>query len=258
MPKSNLNARAYLDLLLANSVISTDTPASGADVYNAFGASGTTLGKSATPGSLHVSLHTASPGATGNQSTSEISYTGYVRIALARGTAGVWTFSTPADGFGAQAKNTAAVTFGKMTAGTGGVAKFWGLGDDLSGAGQLHWYGPLAFETARPFAVIDLPTDATLVNNDILCTNTYAANDQVCFIDVPGSAIPAGLTEDTYYFVISAGLTPDKFRVSTTQGGSAVDITGEGAGYVAKVLEKNITVNDEPKIDAQAMVILER
>ena len=258
MPKSNANARAYLDLILVNSVISTDTPASGADTYDHFGSTGTTLGKSSTAGNLYFSLHTASPGATGNQSTGEIAYTGYARIAMARGTASIWTFSTPADGFGSQARNTAAVSFQKMTGGAGGIARFWGLGLDLTGAGDLLWYGPLALETAKPFAVIDLPTDATLANNDILCTNTYAANDQVCFIDVPGSAIPAGLTEDTYYYVISTGLTADKFRVSTTQGGSAVDITGEGAGYVAKVLEKNITLNDEPKIEALAAIILER
>lgn len=257
MPKSNKNARAFLDLILLNSVVAGDTPASGADVYNDFG-SGTTIGKSGTPGALYFSLHTASPGATGTQTTNEIAYTGYARIAMNRGAASIWTMSTPADGFGAQAVNFAPVTFGKMTGGAGGIARFWGLGLELTGGDDLLWYGPLALETAKPFAVIDLPSDATLANNDILCTNTYSAGDQVCFIDVPGSAIPAGLTEDTYYFVIATGLTADKFRVSTTAGGSAVDITGEGAGYVCKVLEKNVTLNDEPKIDAGAAVIIER
>ena len=38
---------------------------------------------------LYVSLHTADPGEAGNQSTSEATYTGYARVAVAR-TAGGW------------------------------------------------------------------------------------------------------------------------------------------------------------------------
>lgn len=41
---------------------------------------------------LYVSLHTADPGESGNQTTSEISYTSYVRTAVAR-TSGGWTVS---------------------------------------------------------------------------------------------------------------------------------------------------------------------
>ena len=39
--------------------------------------------------SLYVSLHTANPGATGNQTTSEAAYTSYARVAVAR-TSGGW------------------------------------------------------------------------------------------------------------------------------------------------------------------------
>jgi hypothetical protein len=42
---------------------------------------------------LYVSLHTADPGETGNQSTSEIAYTSYARVAVARSSSG-WTSST--------------------------------------------------------------------------------------------------------------------------------------------------------------------
>lgn len=40
------------------------------------------------------------------------------------------------------------------------------------------------------------------------------------------SDIFAGLSANTQYWVISAGFTADNFRLSTTKGGSAVDITG--------------------------------
>ena len=252
MPKTNNFARAMLEAFLANSVATTDTPAAAANVVD------TLILKHGTPGTLYVSLHTASPGLTGSQNTNEIAYTGYARIALTRGAASIWDFAVDAEG--ATAQNDDAVTFGKMTAGAGGIARFWGIGTASSGAGVLLWWGPLALETAKPFTVTDLPTDASSANNDIICNQSYAAGDQVIFLDVPGAALPAATPAlaDTYFYVIAAGLNTEKFRVSTTSGGSSIDITGEGSGYVAKVLEKNITLNDEPKIDANAMTILER
>lgn len=52
----------------------------------------TGLPESATDGSLYVSLHTADPGATGNQTTNECAYTSYARVAVAR-TGAAWTVS---------------------------------------------------------------------------------------------------------------------------------------------------------------------
>ena len=43
-------------------------------------------------------------------------------------------------------------------------------------------------------------------------------------------ALPTGLTAGTEYFVISAGLTADAFRVSTSRGGSAVNTSGTQSG----------------------------
>ena len=47
------------------------------------------LQNSATAGSFYVSLHTSDPGEAGDQSTNEIAYTGYARVAVAR-TSGVF------------------------------------------------------------------------------------------------------------------------------------------------------------------------
>ena len=95
----------------------------------------TGLPPAATAGSLFVSLHTADPGETGTQSTSEATYTGYARQAVAR-TAGGWTVS------GNNASNTAAVTFGPCTAGTSTITHF-GIGTASSGAGNLLFKGAL-------------------------------------------------------------------------------------------------------------------
>lgn len=58
---------------------------------------------------LWVSLHTADPGDTGFQGTSESAYTGYTRISVARTTAG-WTV-----GAAGNASPVAAVTFPQAT-----------------------------------------------------------------------------------------------------------------------------------------------
>ena len=86
-------------------------------------------------GSLYVSLHTADPGEAGNQSTNEISYTGYGRAAVARTTGG-WTVS------GNQVQNTAAVTFGACTAGSG-TATYFGIGLESTGATVLLCSGQI-------------------------------------------------------------------------------------------------------------------
>jgi hypothetical protein len=48
------------------------------------------LQNSATAGNLYVSLHTADPGAAGNQTTNECAYTSYARVAVERSATG-WT-----------------------------------------------------------------------------------------------------------------------------------------------------------------------
>jgi hypothetical protein len=83
---------------------------------------------------LFVSLHTADPGEAGNQSTSEISYTGYSRVAVARTTGG-WTVT------GNSVSPVSAITFGAMTAGTGGTVTHFGVGTLTSGTGKLLYSG---------------------------------------------------------------------------------------------------------------------
>lgn len=56
-----------------------------------------------------------------------------------------------------------------------------------------------------------------------------------------GEDIPCGLTLNTVYYVIAAGLTTGAFQVSATSGGSSISVTGTASGtfYVATPL--NIT-----------------
>ena len=106
------------------------------DIANVGDAAG--LQNSVTAGSLYVSLHTADPGETGTQATSETSYTGYARVAVARSGAG-WTVSGTAP---TQVVNAATVTFGTSTVGTPTITHF-GVGLESAGATRLCFSGAL-------------------------------------------------------------------------------------------------------------------
>jgi hypothetical protein len=88
-----------------------------------------------TAGSLYLSLHTADPGEAGDQTTNEISYTGYARVATAR-SATDWTVSGNVASL-AQNKD-----FAQSTGGTGGTATHFGVG--TSGTGKLLYKGTIS------------------------------------------------------------------------------------------------------------------
>lgn len=127
MSASNAFETALLTLLYNNT--------NAANIGDATGLRGST-----TAGSFYISLHTADPGETGTQSTSEATYTGYARVAVARSGAG-FTVS------GNTVSNAAAVTFGACTAGTNTITHF-GVGSDVSGTGNLFFKGALTASLA--------------------------------------------------------------------------------------------------------------
>lgn len=103
----------------------------------------TGIRNSTVAGSLYVALHTADPGEAGSQTTSEATYTGYARVAVARSGAG-WTVSGTAP---TQASNAAAVTFGLCTAGTNTITHF-SVGRDTAGVGEILASGALTASLA--------------------------------------------------------------------------------------------------------------
>jgi hypothetical protein len=85
--------------------------------------------------SLYVALHTADPGDAGNQGTSEISYTGYARVAVARTTGG-WTASSAGS-----TSPVATIVFPASTGGTGGTVTYASIGVAASGATKILYSG---------------------------------------------------------------------------------------------------------------------
>lgn len=142
MSKSNAWETGLLSLLFTNDNF--------ANVGDATGLRG-----SSTAGSLYFSLHTADPGETGDQTTSEIAYTSYARVAVARSAAG-WTVTADAVAVDAD------VTFPAGTGGSG-TATHWGLGTASAGAGVLLYKGTISPNIVTGNGVTPVLTAGTVV-----------------------------------------------------------------------------------------------
>lgn len=82
---------------------------------------------------LYVSLHTADPTSSGNQGSSEATYTGYARVSVARSSAG---FTVT----GNSVSPASTISFPAATGGTNTITNF-GICTASSGAGELLYSG---------------------------------------------------------------------------------------------------------------------
>lgn len=111
-------------------LVFNNTTASG--IGDATGLVGSTI-----VGSLYLSLHTASPGIGGNQTTNETAYTGYARKAVAR-TGAAFNVTDNVVSL------VSDVDFGECTASPGGAITYVGIGTAVSGAGKLLYFGAVS------------------------------------------------------------------------------------------------------------------
>ena len=108
---------------------------------------------------LYIALHTADPGETGIQTTSELTYTGYARVSVAR-TAGGWTV------IGNSVSPVAAIEFGEMTAGTPGTATHASIGTASSGGGKILYKGALTPNVAYNVGVVPRLRTTSTISED--------------------------------------------------------------------------------------------
>lgn len=94
--------------------------------------------------SLYLSLHTADPTASGNQTSSETAYTNYTRVGVTRNSGG-WTVTTNS------VANAALIQFPQCGA-SGATITHVAIGTSSSGAGKLLYVGALN----SPLAVANL------------------------------------------------------------------------------------------------------
>ena len=97
---------------------------------------------------LYIALHTQDPGESGNQSTNEVAYTGYARVAVIRSNAG-WTVTSNS------VSPAAPIEFGEMTAGTPGSATHASIGTAATGSGTILYRGALT--PTIPYSVGVMP-----------------------------------------------------------------------------------------------------
>ena len=230
MSKSNTWENDLMKLLLQNVAATLIGDAGG-------------LLPSGAAGSLYVSLHTADPGEAGAQTTSECAYAGYARVAVAR-TSGGWTVTSN------QGSNTGAVTFGQNT-GTAETATHFGLGTASSGGGgKLLYSGELL--GPRIVYVADASTD--------VCTTAAAhglTDGQAVRVRNTDGNVPTGLSVGTQYFIRDA--TSTTFKLCTTPGGAAVNITANGDGTNTVHKDNNVAIgtNITPSFAAGTLIISE-
>lgn len=107
---------------------------------------------------LYVSLHTADPGEAGNQSTSEIAYTSYARVAVARNSGGFVVTDN-------SVSPAAAINFPAGTGGAG-TATHFGIGTDASGAGKLLYSGTVTPNIVCGNGITPQLTTASTITED--------------------------------------------------------------------------------------------
>ena len=109
---------------------------------------------------LYVSLHTASPGSGGTQTTSEAAYGAYARVAVSRvGSANGWTVT------GASVSPISTITFPTATSGSE-TESFFAIGTTSSGAGEILYFGPISPTITVSSGVIpQLTTSSTITES---------------------------------------------------------------------------------------------
>lgn len=79
-------------------------------------------------------------------------------------------------------------------------------------------------QTLKGTATVTASTDTFATG----VTHGLTTDDRIYFATVAGNAIPTGISTTTLYFVLASGLTTTAFKVSTTSGGTALDVTADG------------------------------
>lgn len=119
--------------------------------------------------------------------------------------------------------------------------------------GNYLGYAPFGGSTVKGFGEVD----STGVTNDTITSSGHGltTDDRVVVFNVFAESIPTGLTEGTVYFVLASGLTTDVFKVATTSGGAAVNITAQGELYFHKVVPEVFAGQGQITVAIGALVL---
>ena len=150
--------------------------------------------------------------------TTEITAGGDNVTSVAVATGGARYLEAPAvtfsGGAGSSAAATATISGGAVTAVT------------VTNVGSAYTSAPTV-AIAKPRRTI--PTSGITTGTDTIAYTAHGLlTGDVLVYNNGGGTSATGLTSGTTYYVIASGLTVDAFKVSATDGGTTVDITGTG------------------------------
>jgi len=133
-------------------------------------------------------------------------------------------------GGGARYLEVPAVTFsggaGSSAAATASIAGGAVSAITVTNVGSAYTSVPTVV-VAKPRRTI--PTSGITTGTDTIAYTAHGLNaGDVLVYNNGGGTSATGLTSGTTYYVIASGLTVDAFKVSATDGGTTVDITGTG------------------------------
>jgi len=187
----------------------------------------------------HIGIHTVTDPGTGTNANSGEATGGspaYARQAVTWGAAA-----------GGIKQNTGTLTF-DVPAGSYGYFTAWNAatGNTSNYRGYLPFGG-----SVKSFGTVDA---ADVTANTITANGHGLVNaDRVMVFNVFAETLPAGLAEGTVYFVV--GAATDTFQVSLTQGGAAVDITGQGELFAQKVVVETFGAQGQITVAAAALTL---
>ena len=132
-------------------------------IFNGTAITGIAMNTTTSPlTSLYVALHTSDPGEAGTQTTNEVTtsaYAGYVRVAVARSSAG-WTVN------GASVSPANTISFPACTGGTGATITYFSIGTAATGAGVILYSGTVSPNIAVTSGVTPQLTTASTITED--------------------------------------------------------------------------------------------
>jgi len=164
----------------------------------------------ATNHGLYMSAHSAYSASGANELTGG----SYARVAVTWGAPSGNVLSLSGTPYTINCPASSTVAFiGFWDASTSG--NFQGMSANAAGA------SPYAFAAPSSTGILLAPGSA------------YAANQTVVVFPTGGSTLPTGLTAGVVYYIKSP--SSDSFQLSATNGGSAITLSADGAGYVQAV-----------------------
>lgn len=129
-------------------------------------------------------------------------------------------------------------------------------------AGQikgLGWFTAASAGTLRAWSYLCdrlAPMAIAIASSDLIWApgHLFANNDLVLVWAPAGVTLPAGLSAGTEYYVI--GVSGNSFQLSLTSGGSAINITADGAMIIARSRFTTVSNGDTPSVAASGFSLL--